>query len=434
MKKLLRFSICLCLVVISVFLFSAAAQAAVSNPIVSGTEYTVSTLPTTGKITAFNKLLEISYPKNNTLVDSNKITAVDQTVYFTVFLPSGGSPDYQKYTLVSNIYKITTAAQTYLLDPGQIKITYDTNVSSAVANQLAVWYSPGITVAGGTYEWDGTNNINLGGVTDSRKCTVAAPLQFSGTGTGYYGVFLAQQSFSEFNAQSDNSWAYSCVMPLWAKGIVEPLPVGGTAGVFGVANDVYRLEFATMLVRGLGLTLTDRPSSAAEQIFEDAFGGTDFCDATPEDISSSYFGAGYSAASGYKIYDTDRMPVQYAETAARNGIVVGYLNGSAEYVFQPAGFLTREEAAVILARVSNLKLSDDGEKVLTDLEKVFEDATLISPWAAPSVLAVQKAKLIAGKPSSDPDSSLLQFDPDGNLTRAEATALAYRFLKKQKKI
>lgn len=419
----------------SVFLFSTAALGAVSNPIVSGTQYTVSTLPTTGKITAFNKLLEISYPKNNTLVDSNKNAAVDQSVYFTVFLPSGGSPDYQKYTLVSNIYKITTAAQTYLLEPGQIKISYDTNVSSAVASQLAVWYSPSITVAGNTYKWDGTNNINLGGVTDSKKCTVTAPLQLSGTGTGYYGVFLAQQAFSEFNSQSNQySWAYSCVMPLWAKGIVEPLPVGGTAGVFGVANDVYRLEFATMLVRGLGLTLTTKPSSAAEQIFEDTFSGTDFYQATPEDISSSYFGATYSAASGYKIYDTDRMPVQYAETAARNGIVVGYLNGSSQYVFKPGDRLTREEAAVILARVSNLKLSDDGEKVITDLEKVFEDAASISPWAAPSVLAVQKAALIAGKPGSDPASKKLLFDPSGNLTRAEATALAYRFLKKQKKI
>jgi hypothetical protein len=414
-----------------------AALGATSTPIVSGTSYTLSALPTSGKVTLFNKLLEWSYPKNNTLVDSNKQTATDQSVYFTAFLPEGGSPDYQKYVLVSNIYQVSTAAGNYLLEPGQLAVSYASTVSPAVAGQLSVWYSPGITTVGSVYKWNGTNNINLGGITDSKKCTVTAPFQFDSSGDGYYAVFLAQQAFTEFDTQTDVSWSYPCVMPLWAKGYVEPLPLGAATGAFGLTANVNRIEFAAMLIKGLQLVLTAQPASDAEQVFADTFGGgsIDFFEAEPEDIDAAYFGAGYSAASGYKVFDSGHMPVQYAETAARNGIIVGYRNAVTGLMeFKPANSLTRQEAAVILARLSNLKLSDNGDQVKTGLEAVFDDAALIAPWAAPSVLAVQKAQLIAGKPTTVPDSTKLMFDPAGNLTRAEAITLSYRLLKKLKKI
>jgi hypothetical protein len=430
--------VCLFAITLVVILFAPAAFGAASTPIVSGISYTLSALPTSGKVTLFNKLLEFSYPKNNTLVDGNKQTATDQSVYFTAFLPEGGSPDYQKYVLVSNIYQISAAAGVYLLEPGKLAVSYDSNVSPAVANQLSVWYSPSITTAGSVYKWNGTNNINLGGITDSKKYTVTAPFQFEGSGNGYYAVFLAQQAFTEFDTQTDVSWSYPCVMPLWAKGYVEPLPAGATTGSFGLTSNVNRLEFATMIIKGLQLVLKAKPANETEQVFADTFGvGSTvyFYQATPADIDSTYFGAGYSTASGYKIYDSIHMPVQYAETAARNGIIVGYRNATTGYLeFKPANSLTRQEAAVILARLSNLKLSDDGDQVKAGLEAVFDDAALIAPWAAPSVLAVQKAQLIAGKPTTVPDSTKLMFDPTGNLTRAEAITLNYRLLKKLKKI
>jgi len=212
------------------------------------------------------------------------------------------------------------------------------------------------------------------------------------------------------------------------------LPVGSTVYSFGLSNNVNRLEFATMMVKGLGLPLTKKPTSASEQIFTDRLNGQDFYNVIPEDIDratgSTYFGAGYSSASGYKIYDGNHMPVQYAETAARAGIVRGYEDGT----FRPQNLITRQEAAVILARVGNLKLSDDSDKVKGSLEALFDDAGEIAPWAAASVLAAVQAKLIVGKPSSVPDSKKLEFDPNGNLTRAEAITMTYRLLKKLKKI
>lgn len=416
--------------VVVVFLsLPAAALAAKSSPLVSGTSYYVTELPSSGRISAFNKTLELRFPRNNALVDGNGVMATHQSVYFTYYVAAGGSPDQQKYLLVSDIFKISVTAGTYLLDPGELTLTYDENVSDAVADQLAIWYSPGVSVSGNVYTWDETDNINLGGTTKARKNTVTAPFQFSGTGMGYYAVFLGQQAFQEFNSQSDVAWSYPCVMPLWAKGIVEQLPVDADV-YFGLSEDVNRLEFATMMVKGLGLPLTKRPASASEQVFSDTFGGKDFYEALPEDIASNYYGANYSTASGYRIYASDRMPVQYVETAARNGIVRGYVDGE----FKPQNAITRQEAAAILARVGNLKISSDSDKVRAGLETLFDDASDIAPWAAPSVLAAVKAKLIVGKPSSVPDSKKLEFKPNDNLTRAEAITLTHRLLKKLKKI
>ncbi len=424
-------ALCLVVVILLLLFFVPAAFGATSAPVTSGTSYSVSTLPATGKISAFNGMLVLSYPKNNTLVDQYRLPVSDQSVTFTVYLAGGGSLDPRSYILVSNIYRISVVQGAYLLYPGQLTLTYDSSVNTAVADQLAIWYSPTVTVSSGTYQWDATaGNIILGGVTNSKNNTITAPFQFSGNGAGYYAVFLAQCFFEDFNDPT-YGWSSACVLPLWAKGLVEVLPLGRTDNYFGLATDVNRLEFATMLIRGLGYPLTKAPASESEQVFTDTFGTVKFYQARPADIDGTYFGSGYSSVSGgVYIFDANHLPVQYVETAARNGIITGY----SDKTFRPQNKLTRQEAAVILSRVVNLRLMDDGEKVQAELSRIFEDADQIAPWAAASVLAAHQAKLIVGKPSADPKSKKLVFDPGGNLTRAEAITLTYRIMKKLKKI
>ena len=403
----------------------------VTSP-VPGLSYSVPSLPASGKIEAFNKALILTCPKNNILVDGNGNVwgdgpGEDLSVAFVVYQPAGklsfatlASPN------IPFVVEITADAGAYLLQPGQLTLSYNSSVSSSVADQLAIWYSP-------DNDWGDSNNLILGGYVNTSKHTVTVPFQFSGSGIGYYAVFLAQREFQEFTGASgaEVAWSYSCVMPLWAKGIIEQLPLGRTDNSFGLTTSINRLEFATMMVRGLGLPLAKKPGSTGEQIFNDGpFDGKYFYEALPEDISGSYFDNNYSTITGpnYRIYEGSRMPVQYVETAARNGIVAGYPDGS----FGPEKGLKRQEAAVILTRAANLKLSTDDEKVRQDLEKIFEDADSISLWAAPSVLAAQKAKLIVGKPGDDPKK--LKFDPGGTLSRAEAITFTYRLMKKLKKI
>lgn len=426
-KKLKRLTFGLTVGLIVLMLAQTAWAAA--KPLVTGTTES-KTITSSAKINVLNKTLQLTYPKNNTLVDNFGREADNKSVSFAVYLDGEGGPDVNTYTLVSNIYKISVADSVYsLLHPGQLTLAYDPGVSSSVADQLSIWYTP-VTVNEKVY-WDGEKSVNLGGISNTGKKSVTVPFQFHGK-DGYYGVFLAQRLFQEFESvKSDEGWSYTYVMPLWAKGIIEPLPAGSSDYKFGLSNSVNRLEFATMLVRGLGLELTKRPNESM-QIFRDTFGDTfsdgsiNFCDAHPENIDPDYFGENYRS-SGY-IYDSDRMPIQYVETAASKGII----NGFPDQTFRPQDELTREQAAVIMARITNQKLSDDMAKVTKDLGKLYENADRIAPWAAPAVLAATKAKLIEGEPGEN--SKLKNFNPNGKLKRSEAITLTYRLLKKLKKI
>jgi len=401
---------------------------------VPGLSYSVPSLPASGKIEAFNKSLILTCPKNNVLVESDgdlwgDAPGENLSIAFVVYSPAG-KPSFA--TLASPnipfVIEIMADAGAYLLQPGQLTLSYDPSVSSSVADQLAIWYSP-------DNDWGDSDNLILGGYVNTSKHTVTVPFQFSGSGIGYHAVFLAQREFQEFTGTDGAgvAWSYSCVMPLWAKGIVETNDQGPTPetrnitktvlnGYFGLVNDgdskknITRLEFATMMVKGLGLPLVERPLSGQE-IFSDV-------DRDDEPDDTGYFGANYSSFVNYYA----PWLIQYVETAARNGIVAGYPDRS----FGPANELKRQEAAVILARVANLKLPADDEKVRQDLEKIFEDANSIPLWAAPSVLAAQKAKLIVGKPGADPKK--LKFDPGDKLSRAEAITFTYRLMKKLKKI
>jgi len=384
---------------------------------VPGLTYEVPSLPANGKIEAFNKAVTLTYPKGDVLVDSNG-RIKDSSVAFTVYESPADRPDTYHF-LASQVVKISVADGVYLLQPGSLTLSYDPNISTAMGDQVAIWYSPDNV-------WSDNDNYILGGRTDARKHTVTAPFQFSGQKDGYYAVFLADRIFDDFDSQTDPAaWAYSTVMPLWAKGIAEPLPVP-VSNTFGAGNFINRLEFTTMLVQGLGLPLIDKPSTGSEVFSDVAW------NATPEGINGSYFGSSYSHVSGFKIYDQSHTPVQYAETAARYGIIAGYYeNGS--HVFKPDQVLTREEAAAILARVANLKLFTDEIRIKAELERTFQDAVSISPWAAASVLAAQRAKLIVGRPIEG-EKRLLDFAPKDPLTRAEAITITYRLLKKLKKL
>ena len=427
-KKLKRLTFGLTVALIVLMLAQTAWAAA--KPLVTGTTES-KTITSSAKINVLNKTLQLTYPKNNTLVDNFGREADNKSVSFAVYLDGEGGPDVNTYTLVSNIYKISVADSVYsFLHPGQLTLAYDPGVSSSVADQLSIWYTP-VTVNEKVY-WDGEKSVNLGGISNTGKKSVTVPFQFHGK-DGYYGVFLAQRLFQEFESvKSDEGWSYTYVMPLWAKGIIEPLPIGGSDNEFGLSNSVNRLEFATMLVKGLGLELTKQPTSEDMQIFKDTFDDIHFCDASPKDIDRNskevYFGDYGLNCKGYHIYNSDRMPIQYVETAASKGIINGYL----EQIFEPGKKLTRQEAAVIMARITNQKLSDDMAKVTKDLGKLYEDANDIAPWAAPAVLAATKAKLIEGEPGEN--SKLKRFNPESELKRSEASTLTYRLLKKLKKI
>lgn len=119
------------------------------------------------------------------------------------------------------------------------------------------------------------------------------------------------------------------------------------------------------------------------KLVNNAFGFTSGSSATFSDVKSDYWA--------------------YAEI--QKGVGNGYISGNSDGTFQPDKPLTREQAAVMLAKVDNLKISSS--------ETAFTDDASISSWAKPYVRAASLAEVMNGYPDNS-------FGPGKPLSRAEA--------------
>ncbi|MGR6546100.1 S-layer homology domain-containing protein [Paenibacillus tundrae] len=261
---------------------------------------------------------------------------------------------------------------------GTLKLTYDTNVVDDAGSTISVfYYTP-------NREWK-----RIGGEVDSKKKTVTVPFD----NFGYYKVMKLRRSYNDI---TNHGWARNILNALYAKGFMAPLRFEQ----FGTDDRTSRGEFATLLVKGLNLPITsdNRPT------FTDVSTGTS------------------SVA-----WDYDSI-----ETAARAGIITGLTDG----VFGPDRPLTREQAAVMIARALELKLAANDTKLKTALAKSFIDSGSMENYAGPAIQAVTKAKIMEGSPITVTGQSKQQFafNPKGNLTRAEAGKIAVELLKKSTKV
>ncbi|NGM82318.1 S-layer homology domain-containing protein [Paenibacillus sp. 7124] len=105
---------------------------------------------------------------------------------------------------------------------------------------------------------------------------------------------------------------------------------------------------------------------------------------------------------------TDVKTTNWAYSEVAKAVKAGYINGYSNNTFHPNNPITRQEAAVIAAKV--LHLSTDATST------TFKDAAQISNWARGSVAAVANLKIITGYPNGT-------FGPKKPLTRAEAVII-----------
>ena len=156
-------------------------------------------------------------------------------------------------------------------------------------------------------------------------------------------------------------WAKDSIMKLINAGVISDYP----DGTFKPDKAVTRAEFTVMIVKALNL------ETRAGKTFTD---------------TASHWAKDSIA------------------TAAAHGIISGY----DENIFGPDDLITREQAAVIIARAAKLEAVNG--------ELTFTDSKAISPWAKPGVAAAFKGGFISGYPDNS-------FRPQGNTTRAEAVSL-----------
>ncbi|MED4751419.1 S-layer homology domain-containing protein [Brevibacillus choshinensis] len=268
---------------------------------------------------------------------------------------------------------------------GTLTIKYDPSIVNAANNILTIYYHNGD-------EWK-----NIGGVVNTGSKTVQVPF----AGFGFYMVMKTRETYDDV---VNHDYARDAIETLYAKGVM-PAYSGSS---FGANRDMSRGEFATMIVKALALPINAGPYRDSNE--RDPSEPT-FTDVRPNRNQWDY---------EYK----------YIETAARAGIIRGKQPG----YFRPDDPLTREEAAIMIARAMNLKLGTlDASKLA--LNKMFTDAKDVGYYAAPSVLVVAKAKLMNGE-VNDPTvkKPTYSFKPTNYLTRAEMAVITVRVMVQLKKL
>lgn len=337
-------------------------------------------------IEAFQGSLKLDLGKNVLLDDGRDEIADEQSIEVGIY-----EDEYIKsrfnFVPASKLYKISAADEDYtLLHDGRLTITYDVkDVGSSLDTLTVLWFKE--------YDDDPNWSVfeNLGGKVDRENNSIT--VTFPKNGFGYYGVFNVAGNFSDFYVGKDNvRWAQTYVLPLYAKGIMQPLdPHSGYFGLVtwdGQEKLITQGEFATMLAKALQL-----PYREIKEVNHD-----------------------YSFGSNY--YTTSRDP--YVEASASHGFLRGI-------PFSPNSFLTREQAAVMIAQAADLRLYNDLDLISRIVSRIYTDSECISPWARPHVYAVYRTDLMIGM--KDPKyRNRYKFAPQSPLTRAQAAKIVYKLM------
>lgn len=194
-------------------------------------------------------------------------------------------------------------------------------------------------------------------------------------GNGLYAIVQSKQSFVDLQGH----WAKADVELLASKHIVN----GRTLTEFAPEGKVTRAEFASLIVRALGL---DTDSASIGQAFADV-------------AETDWFAGAVSVAVKAQI-----------------------VNGFGDETFRPNDTITREQMAVMLSRA--LAFVDKPIAVTGDLLPLvagFRDKATISPWAQVAVAQMVKSGVITGISSQ-------RFAPQDLATRAQAAVMIKRVL------
>lgn len=335
----------------------------------------------TGKVKMFADRLILDFPKDTYVHNTSMSTLLpEQDILVQVNQRPAST---QEYMFISQSYTITDKYERNDTKPsqsGNITLKYDADVAPEVAmHNISV-------VQRKDNKW-----IPIGGVVDSKGQTVTAPID-------EFGEYAAAITYKTYKLDNLNNWAKPYVLALAYKGVIQPdIYLFDGRLLEDLDAEITRFDFIMMLARAKGL----KPISYTGYF-------TDVNNATYGKARRGYDGTGYLMS------------------AIKNGFVQGETSNVFGNVLEPERPLTREEAAVFMARAMNLKIPtySNLDKVKEKLSQTYYDAPLISDWAVPYVDMVTKEKLMQG--------NLNYFKPRQKLTVAEASTLVYNMMDKMK--
>ncbi len=190
-----------------------------------------------------------------------------------------------------------------------------------------------------------------------------------------YTVLQMSKTFADIQ----NSWARSDIELLASKMLIA----GKSESAYEPNSSITRAEFATLLVRALGLE------------------------------------EGVLKAGQFKDVDVNAWYAGSVATAVAENIITGY-DGQ---LFKPNNNITREEIAVMIvraARVAGIENKLSAAEQEAYLAR-FGDHQAISPWAGKDVALAAGAGIINGMPDGN-------FTPRSNADRAQSAVMLKRFL------
>ncbi|KUK32095.1 MAG: Amylopullulanase AmyB [Thermoanaerobacterales bacterium 50_218] len=191
-----------------------------------------------------------------------------------------------------------------------------------------------------------------------------------------YAVMAYEAAFTDIIGH----WAEADIKLMAAKGIVK----GMSATTFAPEAQVTRAQFATLLVKALNI----REQAATGERFTDVA--------------------------------ADAWYARTVETAAANGLIKGYPDGS----FRPNAKITRQELAAMVANALKFRGRDaealTAEEVNTILS-TFADRNQISDWARAAAAVVVKNGIVKGR-------AVDEFAPLATAKRCEAVVMIKQML------
>jgi uncharacterized protein YjdB len=199
----------------------------------------------------------------------------------------------------------------------------------------------------------------------------AAVMSFTTTGS-VQATTPATYTAPVFSDVSASNWAYGAISSLSSQGLVSGYPDGS----FKPDATITRAEFATMLVKALGLST----AGTAGQ----------FTDVTAD---SWYYGS------------------------VNDAVYASLVSGMGDHLFAPEALITREQMAVMMTKA----LGDKAPAVDGTELNVFSDRTSVGSWAVTGMEEAVKAGIVNGMTAGT-------LAPQSDATRAQAAAMIYKML------
>lgn len=191
--------------------------------------------------------------------------------------------------------------------------------------------------------------------------------------SGIYMVVATSFNYTDTNI----SWASDAINRASSRLIV----FGESTEIFGSSSQISRAEFVSIIVRGLGLL----PNNAEQQTFDDV--------------------------------DDQSL---YAEDIAIAS-ALGLVNGKQAGKFDPDGTISRQEMAVVLYRA--LVLRNEAGSAQDNVLDHFNDNAQFSTYAIDAIEQIVALNIMNGV-------SATRFNPEGNVTKAQAVVAIMRLLDK----